>query len=296
MKINDLNKIFYFKEAAQALSYTKAAVKLSTTPSSVQRGVKGLEENLGHRLFIRKSKGLALTPEGKMYLDRVLKAIKELNLGEKELESKKQAPFNKLNILTTLGLAADWVYKIVPKIQESYPQLKISICTSNLEISLDSEEFDIYIGPKTETSLSYINKFITNVDFKLYASKNYVKKFGYPKNKSELRNHKLISFSESNQTYFSDTNDIFNDVENNNDFQLTTDFYLVERKLVQCDVGIASLAKDIVESNYTDLVDIFPEEHPLSVPIYVYYLVRNLNEGIIKEIYNTLLNVLPYRR
>ncbi|OJX12075.1 MAG: hypothetical protein BGO77_07980 [Caedibacter sp. 37-49] len=295
MKINDLNKLIYFKEAAQSLSYTKAAFKLSTTPSSVQRGVKGLEENLGHKLFIRKSKGLALTPEGKMYFDRVLKAIKELNLAEKELASKKILPFNKLDILTTLGLAADWVFKIIPKIQENHSQLKISICTSNLEISLDAEEFDIYIGPKTETSSSYISKFITNVDFKLYASKNYLEKNGYPKNKSELENHQIISFSNSNQTYFSDTNNIFNDVENNN-FMLTTDFYLVERKLVQSDVGIASIAKDIVESDYTDLIDLFPLEQPLSVPIYFYYLTRNLNEGIVNEIYNTLLQVSPYRR
>src|SRR5688572_28357862 len=107
MKINDLNKIIYFKEAAESLSYTRAADKLQTTTSTVQRSVALLEESLRTKLFIRKYRGLALTPEGKMFLDRVLKSMKELYLGEKELAERRQEPTNKLKILTTLGLAAD---------------------------------------------------------------------------------------------------------------------------------------------------------------------------------------------
>ncbi|AIL13908.1 hypothetical protein IM40_11275 (plasmid) [Candidatus Paracaedimonas acanthamoebae] len=296
MKINDLNKLIYFKEAAQLLSYTKASKKLDTTPSSVQRAVKGLEENLEHKLFVRKSKGLALTSEGKLYLDRVLKALKELQIAEKELESKKQDPLNKLKILTTLGLAADWVYKVIPLIQNDYPSLKIEMCTSNLEVSLETEEFDIYLGPKIETALSYKNKFITNVDFKLYASKLYLERYGFPKDKKELKKHKLINFSGSSQTYFSNTNEIFSDLGDYENYDLTVDFYLVERNLVLSNLGIASIAKDIVEATYPDLVDIFPSEKPLSVPIYIYYLTKNLDESRIKEIYNNLIKVSPYQR
>ncbi|MBN9344392.1 MAG: hypothetical protein BGO76_08525 [Caedibacter sp. 38-128] len=296
MKISDLSKLIYFKEAAQVLSYTKAGQRLNTTPSSVQRAVKALEDDLGHKLFVRKWKGLALTPEGKMYLDRVLKALKELQLAEKELDAKKQTPLNKLKILTTLGLAADWVYKIIPIIQEAHPYLKIEMCTSNLEVSLESEEFDIYIGPKTESAISYRCKFITNVDFKLYASKQYLEKYGHPKNKAELKRHKLINFSGSNLTYFADTNEIFADLGDYENYHLTVDFYLVERRLVQSNLGIASIAKDIVEANYKELVDIFPTEKPISVPIYVYHLAKNLDEHTVQIIYDALIQVSPYHR
>ena len=58
----ELYKVFYW--AAKTGSLTQAAKSLYITQPSVSHAIKQLEDSLGLSLFIRNSKGVALTPEG----------------------------------------------------------------------------------------------------------------------------------------------------------------------------------------------------------------------------------------
>src|SRR3984957_21269477 len=51
-----------FESAARHLSFTGAAQELHLTQSAVSRQVAALESDLGHRLFIRKTRALQLPP------------------------------------------------------------------------------------------------------------------------------------------------------------------------------------------------------------------------------------------
>ena len=53
-----------FESAARHLSFTGAAAELHLTQSAISRQVAALESDLGHRLFLRKTRALALTPAG----------------------------------------------------------------------------------------------------------------------------------------------------------------------------------------------------------------------------------------
>jgi DNA-binding transcriptional LysR family regulator len=53
-----------FEAAARTLSFTKAAEELFVTQSAVSRQIKALEDNLGLKLFERRSRSLALTDNG----------------------------------------------------------------------------------------------------------------------------------------------------------------------------------------------------------------------------------------
>lgn len=57
--------------AARALSFKDAAMLLHLTPSAVSHQIRTLEEQLGQRLFERKTRSLELTPQGRRLLDEV---------------------------------------------------------------------------------------------------------------------------------------------------------------------------------------------------------------------------------
>jgi DNA-binding transcriptional LysR family regulator len=59
-----------FEAAARTLSFTKAAEELFITQSAVSRQIKALEDNLGLRLFERRSRSLTLTDNGHALSDR----------------------------------------------------------------------------------------------------------------------------------------------------------------------------------------------------------------------------------
>lgn len=295
MKINDLNKMFYFKEAAELLNYTKAAQKLDASPSGVQQAVRALENSLGHQLFIRKSKGLALTPAGKILYDRVIKSFKELNLAERELASKKQEVIQKVKILTTPGLASEWVYKTFETIKEQFPDLKIEFLTSNFEVAIDADDYDIYIGPPVETSPQYKTRDLVSFNFKLYASRAYVEKYGHPKSLQELKNHKLIKFSGLFQVFFTDTDGAFPDMNEAEFYDYVVDYYLAEYKLVESGLGIACLSQELVQLRRADadFVDIFPSMSPVTVKIFLYYQ-RKMDPQLIDVIHDSLIDTHPF--
>lgn len=71
----------YFWVTAREGSLTRAAERLSLAPSTVSAQIKTLEENLGHDLFVRRGRGLALTERGvvvKDYADEIFGLGREL--------------------------------------------------------------------------------------------------------------------------------------------------------------------------------------------------------------------------
>ena len=48
-----LKAVRYFESAARHLSFSKAAEELNLTQSAISHSVRGLEEHLGTRLFLR---------------------------------------------------------------------------------------------------------------------------------------------------------------------------------------------------------------------------------------------------
>lgn len=84
----DLFKIF--NEVAEQKSITKAAKNLYVSQPAVSQAIAQLEEELGITLFIRSSKGVNLTNEGKILFSYVNKGINQIKTGEQKiLEAKK---------------------------------------------------------------------------------------------------------------------------------------------------------------------------------------------------------------
>ena len=71
-----------FKEVAEAGNITAAAQALYISQSAVSQSIKQLEGELQTRLFARNSRGVALTPDGRMLYEYVRSAIGLLETGK----------------------------------------------------------------------------------------------------------------------------------------------------------------------------------------------------------------------
>lgn len=69
----ELYKVFYY--VATTLSFSEASRQLYISQSAVSQSVKSLEQKLGHALFHRSTKKVALTPEGESLLRHVEPAV-----------------------------------------------------------------------------------------------------------------------------------------------------------------------------------------------------------------------------
>ncbi len=66
----EIRTLRYFLEAAQEKNMTRAAQRLHVSQSALSKQLKGLEEELGKRLFIRHSFSIELTQEGALLQKR----------------------------------------------------------------------------------------------------------------------------------------------------------------------------------------------------------------------------------
>ena len=74
-----------FKEVAEAGNITAAAQNLFISQSAVSQSVKQLESDLQTRLFARNSRGVSLTPDGKMLYEYVRSAMGLLQSGKVDI-------------------------------------------------------------------------------------------------------------------------------------------------------------------------------------------------------------------
>ena len=75
MNTSLLSNLHTFVVVAEQLNFSRASDLLHITPSAVSHQVKQLETHLDVKLFVRKSKGVALTNEAKLLYSSVKKSL-----------------------------------------------------------------------------------------------------------------------------------------------------------------------------------------------------------------------------
>ena len=85
----ELRTLRYFITVAQELNITRAAEKLNMSQPPLSNQIRGLEEELGVRLFIRGKRRLTLTDEGSLLLRRAVQLLDLADKTRQELATMK---------------------------------------------------------------------------------------------------------------------------------------------------------------------------------------------------------------
>ncbi len=142
-RLPSLNGLRAFEAAARHLSFTQAASELNVTQTAISHQIRRLEEELGIRLFVRKNRALALTPEAREYLPGIRAAFNDLRLATDRLLRKDDD--NVLTISTLASLAAKWLLPRLSAFQEAHPDIDVRITTSTGLVDFRSGDVDAAI-------------------------------------------------------------------------------------------------------------------------------------------------------
>jgi DNA-binding transcriptional LysR family regulator len=73
-----LGQIETFVTVAETKNMSRAAERLRIAQPALSRQIRGLEEELGTRLFARTPHGMALLPEGEVFLEHARRILAEI--------------------------------------------------------------------------------------------------------------------------------------------------------------------------------------------------------------------------
>src|SRR5215469_778977 len=138
-----LNGLRAFEAAARHMSFTDAAEELSVTQAAISHQVRGLEQRLGLKLFVRRNRSLLLSEAGQAYLPTVRSAFDQLNEATEKLLQKDRG--GHLTVTTTASFALKWLIPRLGGFQRANPEIDVRLSTNTGLIDFSREDVDIGI-------------------------------------------------------------------------------------------------------------------------------------------------------
>lgn len=189
-----------FLAVHQEGSFTKAAESLYLTQSALSSIIKGLESNLGLRLFDRTTRQLEISEAGKNILPTVIRMLNEMNALTDEVKGLKKLDHGRVRIAIAQQLASVELPEIIAHFNKLYPLVEVSMIDCGVERVqeiVNNAEADIGIGPERKLESGLSQQFIFSLPFHLVVAPDH----SYAKRPSirweDLKDEDLISLSGS---------------------------------------------------------------------------------------------------
>ncbi|MGQ3354080.1 MAG: LysR family transcriptional regulator [Phreatobacter sp.] len=190
----DWDKLRIFHAAAAAGSFTHAADTLGLSQSAVSRQVSSLEQDLKVPLFHRHARGLVLTEQGELLYHTAQDVLMKLESAKIKLTDSKERPNGELKVTTTVGLGTAWLAPRLGEFLDLYPDIQIKMILTDEELDLSMREADVGIRVRQPVQPDLIQRKLFQIKFHAFASSDYLKRHGSPKNATELDGHRILAF------------------------------------------------------------------------------------------------------
>ncbi len=125
-----LDYYYIFYETALCSSFSEVAQKLYISQSAISQCIGQLEEDLKVRLFIRSRKGVTLTKEGELLLEKIEPAIQSVRQGEALLERMRHLESGILTIAAGDSVTTHFLLPYLERFHERYPKVRIEMANS----------------------------------------------------------------------------------------------------------------------------------------------------------------------
>jgi DNA-binding transcriptional LysR family regulator len=194
LDVNRSGEMEVFARVFELGGFSAAARELRMTPSAISKLVGRLETRLGARLVNRSTKGLQFTPEGRLFYDRSIRLLADLDEVERSV-AKAKVPSGKIRVSANIPVGRLLLLPIVPAFLEAYPNLSLEISLTDQVIDLIEQRTDVALrsGPLKTSRL--IARKLGNVRMMVVGSPGYFARHGVPKTPDQLAQHNCLDFS-----------------------------------------------------------------------------------------------------
>jgi DNA-binding transcriptional LysR family regulator len=123
----DSARLAAFAAVARSGGFSKAAIQLGKTQSSVSQAVLQLERELGQKLFARDGHTPRLTDAGRTLLGRATRILEEMAQVEADLSRLSELELGELVVGTSDTLACYFLPPVFAAFRERYPKVELRI-------------------------------------------------------------------------------------------------------------------------------------------------------------------------
>lgn len=154
MTLPPLQALICFNAVAQHGSMKAAAEALSISASAVSQQIAKLEAWVNVRLFMRGSRVLTLTPEGKIYLRAIQPAFHQISQATQLLIDTTAQ--QRVSVSCSTDFAMHWLLPRLGGFERYHPCAEVLINTASREVDLKREGIDFAFRRTVQVGSEYI--------------------------------------------------------------------------------------------------------------------------------------------
>lgn len=189
-----------FVKIAEVGSLTGAANALGRSLPAVVRLLAELEKSIGARLFNRTTRKIALTLEGRFYLERCRRILSEIEDTERELSNDQTDPAGVITLTAPIRFGEIHVTPLVTAFLKKYPRMQINLLLLDRVIDMLEEGVDLAVRIAPTNDSSVVAKPVGQIRRVVCASPQLLKIHGPPQRPEALSELPCVGFSAISHT------------------------------------------------------------------------------------------------
>ena len=191
-----MNEMAIFAKVVEMGSFSEAAHRLGTTPSTVSRAVAKLEKALGMRLLHRTTRKLRLSDSGQYVFTLCEEMVNAAQAVMAVSGQFNPEPQGMIRVSVPKAVGRFVIHPHIPAFLARYPKVDVQLLLSDRYVDLIDEAVDLAIRITDEPSPGLMGRRLMDVRHMLCATPDYLANHGVPGHPQDLKTHNCIYLSE----------------------------------------------------------------------------------------------------
>lgn len=193
--MDKLQAMTVFVKIAEAGSLTGAANSLGRSLPAVVRMLAELEKALGVRLFNRTTRKIALTMEGRLYLERCRRILSDIEEAERALSNDQVEPSGAITLTAPLRFGELHISPLVTAFLKKYPRIQINLLLLDRVVDMLDEGVDLAVRIAHTSDSSLIAKPVGQLRRVICVSPALIEALGRPLHPATLHHLPCVVFT-----------------------------------------------------------------------------------------------------
>ena len=181
-----------FVRTVEAGSFAGAARKLGITPVAVSKNVQRLEQRLGVRLLRRSTRKLSLTEEGRLYYERCVGPLRELESAESVIREQGRSPTGTIRVTSLSPFGRTYVVPLIPAFSRRYPGIELELRLDDAVSDMIAGGYDVGIRAGEARDGSMVMREVAPLNFVVCGAPSYLAERGVPLTVADLSKHNCL--------------------------------------------------------------------------------------------------------
>lgn len=194
MATHDLNDLVALLTVARERSFTRAAIHLGVSQSSLSRTVSALEERLGMLLLARTTRSVSPTEAGQRLLDSVAPKLEEIQAELEAVVELRERAVGTVRITATDYAANQYVWPKLQGLLRAHPELRVELINDYGLSDIVAQRFDVGVrlGDQVEKDMIAV-RIAPDETLAIVAALGYLKDRPAPAKPHDLTGHSCIN-------------------------------------------------------------------------------------------------------